>query len=350
MNEDFKKEDEKEEKEYENEKENYWLGKVAPEFIDGVWLNSQPLILKELKDKIVLIEFWDYSCINCIRTLPYLKSWYEKYSQFGLIIIGVHTPEFEFGKEPENISRAISELGIEYPVVLDPERTIWHEYNNMYWPRIFILDKNGIIRYDHVGEGGYYKTESKIQELIRELNCNVSLPIITYAQDEENKLCYPITKEIYLGFEKGYIGNQDGFLVGVAEYSDTKIHIDGKYYLQGAWLATPQYVKHARKIPSQENLIDYIAVRYHANEVYAVMSADFPTKVYVKQADNWLDNSNKGKDIKFDDSGRSFVEVSNPGLYNLVKSQNFGMHELTLFPIDENLQIFTFSFASSPII
>ncbi|MEM2900717.1 MAG: redoxin domain-containing protein [Thermoplasmata archaeon] len=334
-----------------------WLGKEAPDFIDGIWLNSQPYSLKDINDKILLIEFWDYSCINCIRTLPYMQAWYEKYSPFGLLVIGVHTPEFEFGKEPENINRAISQFRIKYPVVLDAERTIWHAYNNFYWPRIFIIDKNGIVRYDHVGEGAYYKTETKIQELLRELKFNINLPDITISQDD-NLLCYPITKEIYLGFEKGYIGNEDGFLAGISEYSDSPVHIDGKYYLQGLWLATPQYVKHARKTssltpshtPNLDRLEDYVAIKYHANEVNAVMCADLTTQVFVKQADNWLDNSNKGKDIKFDEAGRSYVEVSKPRIYNLVNSQNFGMHELRLFPIDEYLQIFTFSFGSIPIL
>ncbi len=321
----------------------------APEFIDGEWINSPPISLANLRGKVVLIDFWEYSCINCIRTLPYIKSWYEKYADKGLEIIGVHTPEFDFGKDPENVKRAIERFRIRYPVVSDPERTIWDEYRNMYWPREFLVDAKGIIRYDHAGEGGYANTEAHIQELLREAKPGVILPELSEpaGAEVEGAVCYPTSPEIYLGFERGTLGNPEGYLTGKSEYRDPGNHANGKYYLSGTWLTTPQFVQHGRVSTTPE---DYIAIKYHAMEVNAVMGANGISRVYVKQYNNWLENKNKGKDVKFDEEGRSYVDVSEARMYNIVKSPTFGMHELQLLPLGDDIQVFTFTFGSCPIL
>src|SRR3989344_4406767 len=132
------------------------------------YLNTEPeLKISNLKGKIILIDFWTYTCINCIRTLPYLKSWHEKYSNKGLVIIGVHTPEFSFEKDHANVLNAVKELGIKYPVVQDNDYVTWTAFKNRYWPRKYLIDSEGYIRYDHVGEGAYEETEIKIQELLK---------------------------------------------------------------------------------------------------------------------------------------------------------------------------------------
>lgn len=148
---------------------------VAPELIGGgSWINlpgdagSSPLTLEGLRGKVVIIDFWTYSCINCIRTLPYLKAWHEKYSNKGLVIIGVHAPEFEFEKNLANVKRAVNDFGIEYPVVQDNDFKIWRAYENQYWPAKYIVDKEGNIRYTHFGEGEYDETEIVIRDLLGE--------------------------------------------------------------------------------------------------------------------------------------------------------------------------------------
>jgi len=146
------------------------LNAPAPELVGiNQWLNTdgnQPLALSALRGRVVLVDFWTYSCINCKRDAPYLNAWYERYRDQGLIIIGVHTPEFRFEQKPENVQAAVREYGIQYPVGLDNEYQIWRAYHNQYWPAKYLIDKNGIVVYRTFGEGRYEETEQKIQELL----------------------------------------------------------------------------------------------------------------------------------------------------------------------------------------
>ena len=132
-------------------------------------LNTTPeKLVEQIKDKVILYDIWTYSCINCVRTLPHITAWDDKYSEQGLLIIGIHSPEFEFEKEPENVQMAIAKHGINYPVVLDNEMETWKAFDNRYWPRKYIADHEGYIRYDHIGEGGYKETEKIIQQILQE--------------------------------------------------------------------------------------------------------------------------------------------------------------------------------------
>ncbi len=132
----------------------------APEFPPNVqWVQGGAQRLADLRGKPVLIDFWDYTCINCIHTLPYLNEWHKRYEPYGLRVIGVHTPEFSFGREAANVTRAVREHSIQYPVVMDNEYAIWNAYANRYWPAKYLIDGNGYLRYYHFGEGGYDETE-----------------------------------------------------------------------------------------------------------------------------------------------------------------------------------------------
>lgn len=138
-----------------------------PEF-QGIsqWLNSAPLTIADLKGSVVLIQFWTFACINCQRTLPYVTSWHQQYAAQGLKVIGIHTPEFAFEREVGNIEAALAEHQIEYPVPIDNEFTTWRAYSNRYWPHLFLADREGIVRYDHIGEGAYEQTEQAIRQLL----------------------------------------------------------------------------------------------------------------------------------------------------------------------------------------
>jgi len=145
--------------------------------LDGatLWLNSSPLSNTQLRGKVVLVDFWTYSCINCLRTLPYLKAWDEKYRAQGLVIIGVHAPEFAFEKDPKNVETAVHELGIKYPVALDNQYNIWNAFKNEYWPAHYLIDAKGKIRHQHFGEGAYQETEQMIQTLLKEAHQGLEL-------------------------------------------------------------------------------------------------------------------------------------------------------------------------------
>ena len=145
---------------------NEWIGKPAPEIHTGQWVNSMPLTLASLRGKVVLLEFWTYGCYNCRNTIPYIKTWYDRYKGSAFQIVAVHSPEFEGEKDFLSVVTRTKELGIRYPVVTDNEMEIWNDYHQEYWPVLYLIDKNGLIRYVHVGEGHYEETEQWIKVLV----------------------------------------------------------------------------------------------------------------------------------------------------------------------------------------
>lgn len=147
---------------------NAGAGMKAPDITSPTWLNSEPLRLADLKGKVVLVEFWTFGCYNCRNVEPYVKQWHEKYADQGLVIIGVHSPEFSHERELENVRRYIKDHDIRFAVPIDNDFSTWNAYGNRYWPAMYLIDKRGVIRHVHVGEGGYRDTEAKIQSLLAE--------------------------------------------------------------------------------------------------------------------------------------------------------------------------------------
>ena len=187
----------------------------APEF-GQQWLNSPPLSIRALRGRVVLIDFWDYTCVNCIHTLPYVREWNRRYRDRGLTVIGVHAPEFFFARTAENVIQAAKEFQIEYPILLDNEYEVWKAFANRYWPAKYLIDKDGYMRYFHPGEGNYAETECMIQQLLREIDPAVSLPPVmepVRALDKPEALtvCERPTPELYLGYKRGRIANAEGF-------------------------------------------------------------------------------------------------------------------------------------------
>ncbi|MDY7511258.1 thioredoxin family protein [Ralstonia wenshanensis] len=146
-------------------------GSPAPEFTGiSQWLNSTPLTMHAQRGKLVLVDFWTYSCINCLNTLPYVTRWYDKYKDQGLVVVGVHTPEYAFEKSTANVQEALNRLGVRYPVAQDNGYATWSAFHNQYWPALYLIDVNGRIVYQHFGEGNYAETETVIQKLLAERN------------------------------------------------------------------------------------------------------------------------------------------------------------------------------------
>jgi thiol-disulfide isomerase/thioredoxin len=140
---------------------------AAPAFAGiDTWLNSPPLTMPQLRGKVVLVDFWTYTCINCIRTLPYVKSWYDKYKSQGLVVVGVHTPEYPYERSTENVTAALKRFDIRYPVAQDNRYATWDAYRNQFWPATYLIDKSGRIVYTHFGEGQYEETEATIRRLL----------------------------------------------------------------------------------------------------------------------------------------------------------------------------------------
>ena len=180
------------------------------------WLNSSALTPADLRGKVVLVDFWEYTCINCLHTLPYLREWYKRYHDLGFTIVGVHTPEFAFSGDEKNVTAAIKRLGVTWPVVLDSRHVIWDRYHNTAWPHELLYDQNGKLIESVIGEGNYQVTEKNIQTALRRRNPNVKLPplMALLPQDSYTKpgsVCYPQTSEILTGPEHTRPANANAF-------------------------------------------------------------------------------------------------------------------------------------------
>jgi thiol-disulfide isomerase/thioredoxin len=321
----------------------------AHELFGDFWFNSEPVLVSALRGRVVLVEFWDYTCINCERVLPYLKEWQKKYEEYGLVTIGVHTPKFPFGKNPEIVQQAIERLGISYPVVMDNEGSIAARYENRSVPTLHLIDKHGYIRYQNLGEGNYLTTERVLQTLLYDSGVEDDLPLLMEplrTEDRAGAICYRRTPEIYAGYLRGSIGNVEGYSPeSIVEYTDPNLYVDDRIYAVGNWLNGRNSLRH------QENETGKIILSYQALEVNGVLTPDGGrnVEVTVLQDDEPLTMENKGDDIVIDDSGRSFVIVSDPRLYSLVKNPVFGEHVLKLETDFDGFSLYSFNFVSGII-
>jgi cytochrome c biogenesis protein CcdA/thiol-disulfide isomerase/thioredoxin len=304
----------------------------APEIV-GIagWLNSSPLSLKELYGKVVLIDFWTYSCINCIRTFPYLIRWNEVYKDKGLVIVGVHTPEFEFEKDPENVKKALERFHISYPVALDNEYKTWSAYQNAYWPAHYLIDQNGVIRQVHFGEGGYLATENAIRSLLGEgpVKGEPLLPSVLGIASKG------MTPEIYLGYKRGanYAAFGQVMRDSSINYSYGEPLEDDQVGLKGLWKVE------AESILSEANNSS-LEVNFSAKRVYLVLGgeSDLPVRVEMDGLPlpqvNWTTDMDKGGMIFVNDA-RKYDVVDLKGSH--------GRHRLTLH-IPKGIKAYAFTF------
>lgn len=328
------------------------LKSAIPTLKGDYWFNSPPLTPEELRGKVVLVDFWDYTCVNCLRTMPYMRAWYDRYHDKDLVIIGVHAPEFEFGKNPKNIEEAVQRLGLKYPIVMDNEYHIWKAFNNHYWPAKYLFDARGRLRYNHAGEGDYDRTESEIQKLLRELHSGEKFPPplsgLTH-EDKPGAVCYPMTPELYAGYWRGNIGNPEGYQPEtIVHYHDSEHHHDGALYLEGQWKNEYQAMRHAEKT---NRLSDYALIKYHAIEVNAVIKpeGESPFRVVVFQDGKPLSKEDKGADIQYDDQGRSYLNILEPRMYRVVYNQKYGIHELKLASDSPAFALYAYTFGACTV-
>ncbi|MGI9658088.1 MAG: cytochrome c biogenesis protein CcdA, partial [Gaiellaceae bacterium] len=214
----------------------------APDFaqIEG-WINAEGFSLADLRGKVVLIDFWTYSCINCLRTLPHLKSWHEKYADEGLVIVGVHTPEFAFERERDNVEGAVHDLGIEYAVALDPDFGTWQAWGNRFWPAKYFIDAEGRVRHGHFGEGAYEESEEVIRGLLREAGNLEQLDELASAGIADRTPTSVQTPEIYLGYQRmeHYVGDRIETDTP-KRYDRGELLGQGGFSFDGNWTVEPQ--------------------------------------------------------------------------------------------------------------
>lgn len=327
-----------------------------PDLDSKYWFNVDQDNTVILKGKVVLVDFWDYTCVNCVRTLPYLKEWYERYKNDGLVIIGVHSPEFAFAKERENVSDAVERFGLKYPIVMDNDFEIWNRFGNRYWPAKYLFDKDGTLRYVHFGEGGYGNTEAMIQKLVKEISPAEELPVMMdpiRQTDVPGAVCYRTTPETYLGYERGSIANKEGYVhKEIVSYSEPNDFEKDKFYLVGKWDIEPQFVRYAGGGTGGKLVINYLGAE--ANLVIRPAAGTdpgpenrIPFKVYVYQDGKPIPREDWSADIQADSDGMTFVLVKDARMYYLTKNREYGRHLLTLQTSSDAFAAYAFTFVTA---
>ena len=327
------------------------VGAPAPDFSCDPCLNHAPFKLSSLRGKVVLVDFWEYTCINCIRTFPYLRRWDRLYRPLGLVIVGVHTPEFEFGKNPARVADATKRFGFEFPVAIDSDYKIWYAFHNEAWPADYLIDKNGSIVYMHIGEGEYGYFEQRIQELLKQANPAVDFSQAKYRiPNDENvelsgNVCMRATPETYLGFAHTInLANTGGeHRNSAAEYTQpADIPLDD-FALNGRWLATAEYLR------SSGTPNGSITLHYRAKSVYLVAGSDDtkPRRLYVMQDGAPLSTEARGVDVRASTDGRTYVELGAKRMYYVISNGEFGGHLLKLTPSEPGVSLYSFTFGNN---
>jgi len=304
------------------------------------YINTEGVKIADLiGKKVIMVDFWTFSCINCQRTLPYINSWYEKYKDKGFEIVGIHTPEFSFEKEYDNVLSAVNQYGVKYPVVLDNDYATWNAYQNRYWPRKYLIDIDGFIVYDHIGEGAYEETERKIQDLLEE-----RMRVLGEAGKIDSSLSRPEgaesvdaslvrSPEIYFGAARNtYLGNGAPNVVGaqsLVEPQGVKANI---LYMVGDWNFAEEFAENKSKGAK-------IIFRYTAQKVFLVASSKNKVNAKILIDGKSVETNMAGSDVE-----ASTVTIEKDRLYRLIEGSSSGEHTLEIIIDDPGVRVFTFTF------
>ncbi len=306
------------------------------------WLNSKPLTAKDLKGKVVLVDFWTYSCINCLRTLPYIEAWSQKYKDSGLVVIGVHTPEFDFEKQLPNVQKAVQKFGVTYPIALDSNQAIWNAFHNEFWPAHYFIDAKGKVRFEHFGEGDYDQSERWIQQLLQERNgkampagaVNVQGRGIEAPSDADEVR----SPETYIGYARAEHFASPG---GIREDSE-KVYTAPAQPALNQWGLSGRWIDHEQvavlKTPDGK-----IVFHFHARDLHLVLgpTADGKPVRYRVTIDGQAPGENHGVDTDAAGNGT----VTDHRLYQLVRQKGaVSDHVFEIDFADPGVQAFSFTF------
>jgi thiol-disulfide isomerase/thioredoxin len=325
----------------------------APNFAsDAVWIDTGPAgqkvphSIKGYRGHVLLIDFWEYTCINCIRDFSVLKRWYAKYHQYGFDIVGVHFGEFPMGYSVDNVREAARRFQLPWPIVADLHGSIWNAYHSDVWPNRYLIDSEGDIVMHIAGEGNNRPLEEKIRELLVQSHPQVKSIPLDPPENTFAPSCGVTTDETYVGdwYGRGALANPKAY---DNDGSATEFHAaaepqDGHVMLSGKWRPEQAGV-------TSEGNDGQAVLRYHARSVYAVLSVanpKQPVRVYLLQDGKSLPPGDAGVDIQFDSQG-SYIDVAEPRMYYLVKNAAFGSHLLTLAPRHAGLDLHSFTFGNN---
>ena len=309
----------------------------------GRWL-QKPTTLAAQHGKVVLLDFWDYTCVNCIRTFPYLREWYRRYHNKGFEIIGIHTPEFDFEHDPAKVEAAAKRFGFTWPILNDPQREDWWEYGVFAWPTKIVLDGNGhqvLFRY---GEGSYGLFEKTIQDELRKLHPGIHLPALMEPvrdTDKPGAVCRPKTAEIYTsikGLPKHQLCYQPNQIGTTVKFAYPPKRESGIVYLSGTWSPQKHFLQ-AQGAGSNLKLI------YMAKELNAVLTPTAPVRIAIYQDGKPLDRKDFGDDVHLVNGVPTLV-AKESRMYSILKNHEWANRELELRVLDPGLQIYEFSFST----
>ena len=332
--------------------ERFLLKDLSLVGLDG-WINSEPLNLRELAEsgKVVLLDFWTYTCVNCIRTFPYLNAWHEAYADMGLVIIGVHSPEFDFEKVPGRVKFAAEGYGIEYPIALDGDTNTGDKYGNHFWPSKYLISADGEVVLRHFGEGGYDEFESTIRSELDKAGHDVeSVQPVNIVAPERSENAHTITRELYGGYSNNYLS--DGLYAGqdayyeapdsIVDYKDDETRRHGQFFLNGQWVNNENSVVSGEIVSGIQS---QFAFEFFATSVNSVLSsASGFTEVIVEIDGEPVSDQQFGADVHLNAEGESVVIVSDARLYQILELPEFGKHELVLKTNSEGLAVYTVTF------
>lgn len=317
--------------------ENLPVGPPAPELHARGWLNSPPLSSGDLAGKVVVYDFWTYSCVNCVRTLPYLRAWHDRYARDGLVLIGVHSPEFDFEKDHGNVEAAVSRLKVTWPVALDDDMVIWRDFENRYWPAKWITDRAGRVRYFHAGEGNYSETENVIRSLLGLDDSAARASDPEQERPAPDEVLRSITQETYLGTERGSVAEE-----GQHAYPDEAPPLH-QPALAGTWQAESQRIRSVSPAAA-------LTLRYLAREVNLVMATGAPggapIDVTVELDGRALPEKYRTADTRVAADGTTYVRIGASDLYRLVRGPRVEEHTVRLTPRTPGLEAFAYTFGA----
>ncbi len=296
------------------------------------WINSPPLTTTALTGKVVLYDFWTYSCINCVRTFPYIHAWYDRYRADGLIVVGVHSPEFDFEKVHTNVEAAVKRLNVTWPVAFDDDMSTWNTFKNQYWPADYVADRAGHLRYTHFGEGDYDNTENVLRSL---LGVAASSPRADRNVKAETASGQTVNPETYLDVQHRQINAQSGLHV----YPASKKLAPPNVALQGAWTGANENVTSAAAGAT-------IVLGMHAQSVNIVLAAATgkPIDAVIALDGTPVPVKSRGASVHVNANGQTVVTVSAPDMYRLVLAPGVENHQLTVVAEQGGLQAYSFTF------
>jgi thiol-disulfide isomerase/thioredoxin len=315
----------------------------APELAPGLWIQGPEVSIRGSRGRVVLIDFWEFTCVNCLRTLPYLQAWHGRYAGRRLAMVGVHTPEFELSADPGLVAAAVRREGIPYSVLLDADRATWTRFANKYWPALYLIDARGYLRHERFGEGAYGETEAQIQRLLREAGDTAPLPEILELVREEDRpgaVCHRATRETHLGFHRGRLLAAEGYRPGEeVRHAGGEPVPPGAFGARGLWLHEAEYLESREPGAGLDLVCD-------AAGVNLVLAPDGELEVEVDGRP--VAAEERGADV-VEREGRTFAVWERARMVRLVDSAVFRRRTLALRFPRAGTRAYAFSFATCAV-